>query len=79
MAPGGRRNKVENSGMPDLKEIIDECRPCSFCGTAGEKRDYLFVNEARNFIICDICVSTLWLKLNDIRMLEMVQLRSRYN
>lgn len=55
------------SGIP-ADEVVDVAGEpgCSFCKAARQMRAYMLVNDARDVIICDVCITALGEKLTGI-------------
>ena len=45
---------------------------CSFCKASRMQRDYMLFNEPRDTVICDVCVTVLHEKVQNLRILETV-------
>lgn len=42
-------------------------RPCSFCGSPGNTREFIFHNETESCFVCDNCITILFNRLHNIR------------
>ena len=55
------------SGIPTDETVDVAGAPgCSFCKVHRSLRAYMFINEARDTIICDVCITALNEKLAGI-------------